>query len=195
MEPAGCGKHVGLFPAIAPHMNRNPMTRPSSLDREQLLACGRGEMFGEGNARLPAPPMLMMDRITHISSEGGAYGKGVIQAELDIDPGQWFFECHFLGDPVMPGCLGLDAMFQLAGFYLPWLGEPGRGRALGCGELKFSGQVLPTAKCVRYEIDIRRVMRGKVPLVIADGRTFVDDREIYAVSSMRVGLFRNLEDN
>ena len=170
------------------------MTRPSSLDREQLLACGRGEMFGEGNARLPAPPMLMMDRITHIASEGGAYGKGVIKAELDIDPGLWFFECHFLGDPVMPGCLGLDAMFQLAGFYLPWLGEPGRGRALGCGELKFSGQVLPTAKKVGYEIDITRVMRGKVPLVIADGRTFVAGNEIYQVSSMRVGLFKNLED-
>jgi len=171
------------------------MTRPSSLDREQLLACGRGEMFGEGNARLPAPPMLMMDRITHIASEGGAYGKGVIRAELDIDPGLWFFDCHFLGDPVMPGCLGLDAMFQLAGFYLPWLGEPGRGRALGCGELKFSGQVLPSAKKVGYEIDIKRVMRGKVPLVIADGRTFVDGREIYVVSSMRVGLFKDLEDN
>lgn len=171
------------------------MTRPSSLDRDQLLACGRGEMFGEGNARLPAPPMLMMDRITHIASEGGAYGKGVIRAELDINPDLWFFDCHFLGDPVMPGCLGLDAMFQLAGFYLPWLGEPGRGRALGCGELKFSGQVLPSAKQVGYEIDIKRVMRGKVPLVIADGRTFVDGNEIYAVSSMRVGLFRNLEDN
>ena len=170
------------------------MTRPSSLDREQLLACGRGEMFGEGNARLPAPPMLMMDRITHIASEGGAYGKGVIRAELDIDPSLWFFDCHFLSDPVMPGCLGLDAMFQLAGFYLPWLGEPGRGRALGCGELKFSGQVLPTAKKVGYEIDIKRVMRGKVPLVIADGRTFVDGNEIYQVSSMRVGLFKNLED-
>ena len=170
------------------------MTRPSSLDREQLLAGGRGEMFGEGNARLPAPPMLMMDRITHIASEGGAYGKGVIKAELDIDPGLWFFDCHFLSDPVMPGCLGLDAMFQLAGFYLPWLGEPGRGRALGCGELKFSGQVLPTAKKVGYEIDIKRVMRGKVPLVIADGRTFVDGNEIYQVSSMRVGLFKNLED-
>ena len=170
------------------------MTRSSSLDREQLLACGRGEMFGEGNARLPAPPMLMMDRITHIASEGGAYGKGVIKAELDIDPSLWFFDCHFLSDPVMPGCLGLDAMFQLAGFYLPWLGEPGRGRALGCGELKFSGQVLPTAKKVGYEIDIKRVMRGKVPLVIADGRTFVDGNEIYQVSSMRVGLFKNLED-
>lgn len=171
------------------------MTRPSSLDREQLLACGRGELFGEGNARLPAPPMLMMDRITHIADEGGAYGKGIIKAELDINPELWFFDCHFLSDPVMPGCLGLDAMFQLAGFYLPWLGEPGRGRALGCGELKFSGQVLPTAKKVGYEIDIKRVMRGKVALVIADGRTFVDDREIYQVSSMRVGLFKDLEDN
>lgn len=170
------------------------MTRPSSLDREQLLACGRGEMFGEGNARLPAPPMLMMDRITHIASEGGAYGKGVIRAELDITPDMWFFDCHFLSDPVMPGCLGLDAMFQLAGFYLPWLGEPGRGRALGCGELKFSGQVLPSARLVSYEIDIRRVMRGRVPLVIADGRTFVDGNEIYVVSSMRVGLFKDLEN-
>jgi 3-hydroxyacyl-[acyl-carrier protein] dehydratase/trans-2-decenoyl-[acyl-carrier protein] isomerase len=170
------------------------MTRPSSLDREQLLACGRGEMFGEGNARLPAPPMLMMDRITHIASEGGASGKGVIRAELDITPDMWFFDCHFLSDPVMPGCLGLDAMFQLAGFYLPWLGEPGRGRALGCGELKFSGQVLPSARLVGYEIDIRRVMRGRVPLVIADGRTFVDGEEIYVVSSMRVGLFKDLEN-
>ena len=170
------------------------MTRPSSLDREQLLACGRGEMFGEGNARLPAPPMLMMDRISHISSEGGAYGKGVIRAELDITPDLWFFGCHFVGDPVMPGCLGVDAMWQLAGFYLPWLGEPGRGRALGVGEVKFTGQVLPSAKIVQYEIDIRRVLRGKLRLVIADGRTLVDGREIYLAKDLRVGLFQSTED-
>ena len=167
--------------------------RPASLDREQLLACARGEMFGPGNARLPAPPMLMFDRITHIASEGGQYDKGMIRAELDITPDLWFFACHFIGDPVMPGCLGLDAMWQLTGFYLPWLGEPGRGRALGVGQVKFSGQVLPDAKRVSYEIDIRRVMRGKLNLVIADGRTLVDGREIYVASDMRVGLFTSTE--
>jgi 3-hydroxyacyl-[acyl-carrier protein] dehydratase/trans-2-decenoyl-[acyl-carrier protein] isomerase len=169
------------------------MTRPSSLDHDQLLACARGEMFGPGNARLPLPPMLMFDRITHISTEGGAYGKGVIQAEMDIRPDLWFFACHFESDPVMPGCLGLDGMWQLSGFYLPWLGEPGLGRALGVGEVKFTGQVLPTAKKLRYEIDIRRVMRGKLRLVIADGKTFVDDRLIYAAENMRVGLFQSTE--
>jgi 3-hydroxyacyl-[acyl-carrier protein] dehydratase/trans-2-decenoyl-[acyl-carrier protein] isomerase len=150
-------------------------------------------MFGPGNARLPLPPMLMFDRITHISTEGGAYGKGVIEAEMDIRPDLWFFACHFEGDPVMPGCLGLDGMWQLSGFYLPWLGEPGLGRALGVGEVKFTGQVLPTAKKLRYEIDIRRVMRGKLRLVIADGKTFVDDRLIYAADNMRVGLFQSTE--
>lgn len=169
------------------------MTRPSSFDHEQLLACARGEMFGPGNARLPAPPMLMFDRITEISTEGGRFGKGVIRAELDIKPDHWFFGCHFIGDPVMPGCLGLDAMWQLSGFYLPWLGEPGRGRALGVGQVKFSGQVLPSARMVSYEIDIRRVMRGKLSLVIADGRTHVDGREIYVASDMRVGLFASTE--
>ena len=169
------------------------MTRLSSLDREQLLACARGELFGEGNARLPAPPMLMFDRITHISDDGGAHGKGFIRAELDIRPDLWFFGCHFLGDPVMPGCLGVDAMWQLTGFFLPWLGETGRGRALGAGEIKFTGQVLPDAKVVSYEIDIRRVMRGKLALVIADGRTLVDGNEIYVAESLRVGLFRSTE--
>jgi len=167
------------------------MTRLSSLHREQLLACARGDMFGPGNAQLPMPPMLMFDRITEITAEGGEYGKGVIRAEFDIHPGLWFFDCHFEGDPVMPGCLGLDAMWQLAGFFLPWLGEPGHGRALGVGEVKFSGQVLPSAKQVRYQIDIRRVMRGKLALVIADGRTFVDDREIYVAKDLRVGLFKS----
>ncbi|KRE86620.1 3-hydroxydecanoyl-ACP dehydratase [Rhodanobacter sp. Soil772] len=169
------------------------MTRSSSFDYEQLRACGRGELFGDGNARLPSPPMLMFDRITHIADEGGAHGKGVIRAELDIHPKLWFFDCHFIGDPVMPGCLGLDAMWQLSGFFLPWLGEPGRGRALGVGQVKFSGQVLPSAKLVRYEIDIRRVMRGKLRMVIADGKTFVDDRLIYEASDMRVGLFQSTE--
>ncbi|MEZ5438901.1 MAG: 3-hydroxyacyl-[acyl-carrier-protein] dehydratase FabA [Lysobacteraceae bacterium] len=166
-----------------------PVERPSSLDRDDLLAVGRGEWFGPGNARLPLPPMLMFDRITRISEEGGRYGKGEMIAELDIRPDLWFFDCHFEGDPVMPGCLGLDAMWQLAGFYLPWLGAQGRGRALGVGQVKFTGQVLPAAKLVRYEIDIRRVLRGKLELVIADGRTFVDDREIYTASDLRVGLF------
>ena len=166
----------------------------SSFDLPDLLACARGEMFGPGNAQLPAPPMLMFDRITHIASEGGAYGKGVIHAELDIHPELWFFDCHFIGDPVMPGCLGLDAMWQLSGFFLPWLGEPGRGRALGVGQVKFSGQVLPSAKLVRYEIDVRRVMRGKLNLVVSDGKTFVDDRLIYVATDMRVGLFQSTEN-
>ena len=170
------------------------MTRPHAFDREALLACARGELFGPGNAKLPAPPMLMFDRITEISETGGANGKGVIRAELDITPDLWFFGCHFVGDPVMPGCLGLDAMWQLAGFYLPWLGEPGRGRALGVGEVKFTGQVLPSAKMVQYEIDIRRVLRGKLRLVIADGRTLVDGREIYVAKDLRVGLFQSTED-
>lgn len=138
--------------------------------------------------------MLMFDRITHIATEGGQYGKGVIHAELDIHPGLWFFGCHFEGDPVMPGCLGLDALWQLTGFYLPWLGEPGRGRALGVGEVKFTGQVLPTVTLVRYEIDIRRVLRGKLALVIADGRVLADGKEIYTASHLRAALFTSTED-
>jgi 3-hydroxyacyl-[acyl-carrier protein] dehydratase / trans-2-decenoyl-[acyl-carrier protein] isomerase len=169
------------------------MSRPASFSYEELLACGRGEMFGPGNAKLPLPPMLMFDRITAISTEGGTYGKGHVRAELDIRPDLWFFECHFRDDPVMPGCLGVDAMWQLCGFYLPWLGAPGRGRALGVGQVKFTGQVLPEAKLVSYEIDIRRVIRGKLELVIADGRTLVDGREIYTASDLRVGLFGSTE--
>lgn len=150
-------------------------------------------MFGPGNAKLPAPPMLMFDRITHISEEGGSYGKGQIEAELDIKPDLWFFQCHFIDDPVMPGCLGVDAMWQLAGFYLPWLGEPGRGRALGVGQVKFTGQVMPDAKLVTYRLDIRRVMRGKLSMIIADGSTSVDGREIYTAKDLRVGLFTSTE--
>jgi 3-hydroxyacyl-[acyl-carrier protein] dehydratase/trans-2-decenoyl-[acyl-carrier protein] isomerase len=169
------------------------MPAPASFDHEQLLACARGELFGAGNARLPTHPMLMFDRIVEIREDAGQYGKGLIRAELDIHPDLWFFACHFEGDPVMPGCLGVDAMWQLAGFYLPWLGEPGRGRALGVGEVKFSGQVLPGAKIVSYEIDIKRVVRGKLKMVIADGRTFVDGREIYVAENLRVGLFSSTE--
>lgn len=169
------------------------MSRLFSLDHEQLLACGRGELFGAANARLPSPPMLMFDRVTCIDEHGGFYGKGCLQAELDIRPDLWFFDCHFDGDPVMPGCLGLDAMWQLAGFYLPWLGEPGRGRALGVGEVKFTGQVLRTARLVRYEIDVSRVIRGRLKMVVADGRTYVDDRLIYVARDLRVGLFQSTE--
>ncbi|HMM67813.1 MAG TPA: 3-hydroxyacyl-[acyl-carrier-protein] dehydratase FabA [Dokdonella sp.] len=169
------------------------MTRLHSFDRAQLLDCAHGGLFGEGNARLPSPPMLMFDRITAVEPDTGRYGKGLLCAELDIRPDLWFFGCHFIGDPVMPGCLGLDAMWQLAGFYLPWLGEPGRGRALGVGEVKFSRQVLPDARLVRYEIHVRRVMRGKLALVIADGDTFVDGRKIYVAKDLRVGLFQSTE--
>ena len=164
-----------------------------SFSYKDLLDCAHGRLFGPGNARLPLPPMLMFDRITEVSTEGGRYGKGLIRAELDITPDLWFFACHFEGDPVMPGCLGVDAMWQLAGFYLPWLGEPGRGRALGVGEVKFTGQVLPSAKLVTYEIDIKRVVRGKLKMVIADGRTLVDGREIYTAENLRVGLFGSTE--
>jgi 3-hydroxyacyl-[acyl-carrier protein] dehydratase / trans-2-decenoyl-[acyl-carrier protein] isomerase len=169
------------------------MSRPSSFNKQQLLECAQGALFGPENARLPAPPMLMFDRITRVDETGGAYGKGQLVAELDIRPDLWFFACHFEGDPVMPGCLGLDAMWQLTGFYLPWLGESGRGRALGVGEVKFTGQVMPDAKIVRYEIDVKRVLRGKLRLVIAEGRTYVDDRLIYEAKDLRVGLFQSTE--
>lgn len=169
------------------------MTQPSSFNYEQLLACGRGELFGDANARLPLPPMLMFDRITLVDPKGGSHGKGVLRAELDIRPDLWFFACHFEGDPVMPGCLGMDGLWQLAGFFLPWLGEPGRGRALGVDQVKFTGQVLPTAKLLTYEIDVRRVMRGKLSLVIADGQMAVDGRPIYAATGLRCGLFKSTE--
>jgi 3-hydroxyacyl-[acyl-carrier protein] dehydratase/trans-2-decenoyl-[acyl-carrier protein] isomerase len=169
------------------------MTRPSSFERDDLLKCGYGDMFGPGNAQLPVPNMLMMDRITRISDRGGNYGKGEIVAELDVHPDLWFFACHFPGDPVMPGCLGLDAMWQLVGFFLAWLGNPGRGRALGVGEVKFSGQVLPAAKKVRYYIDVRRILAQKLVLGIADGRMDVDGREIYLAKNLRVGLFTSTE--
>jgi 3-hydroxyacyl-[acyl-carrier protein] dehydratase/trans-2-decenoyl-[acyl-carrier protein] isomerase len=164
--------------------------RRSSFSYEDLLACGRGEMFGPGNAQLPLPPMLMFDRIAQISEEGGAHGKGIIRAELDVRPDLWFFDCHFKGDPVMPGCLGLDAMWQLVGFYLGWLGSPGRGRALGVGEVKFVDQVLPNVKKVVYGIDLKRVFRGKLVLGIADGWLEADGKRIYEAKDLRVGLFQ-----
>ena len=170
------------------------MTRPSSFNREELLQCGYGEMFGEGNARLPVGNMLMMDRITMITAEGGKFGKGYIEAELDIHPDLWFFECHFPTDPVMPGCLGLDAMWQIVGFYLGWRGNKGRGRALGSGEVKFTGQILPTAKKVTYRIDLKRVIERKLVMGIADGSVSVDGREIYTATDLRVGLFTSTEN-
>ncbi len=168
--------------------------RKSSYSREELLQCGRGELFGPGNAQLPLPPMLMFDRIVQINGDGGAHGKGEIIAELDINPDLWFFSCHFDGDPVMPGCLGLDAMWQLIGFFLGWKGGPGHGRALGSGEVKFTGQVLPTAKKVVYKIDLKRVIMRRLIMGIADASMEVDGREIYTAKDLRVGLFTSTEN-
>lgn len=171
-----------------------PHISKSSYSHEELLDCAHARMFGPGNAQLPLPPMLMCDRIVHISNEGGAHGKGHIVAELDVRPDLWFFDCHFEGDPVMPGCLGLDAMWQLVGFYLGWAGSPGRGRALGAGEVKFTGQVTPKNTLITYRIDMKRVIQRKLNMGIADGVMEVDGRDIYHASSLRVGLFTSTEN-
>ncbi len=165
----------------------------SAYSYDDLLACARGQLFGPGNARLPLPGMLMLDRISHIAGQGGEYGKGEIIAELDIHPDLWFFDCHFETDPVMPGCLGLDATWQLLGFFLGWLGNPGRGRALGVGQVKFSGQVLPTAKKLTYRINVKRVIARKLTLGIADAVVSVDGEDIYEAKDLRVGLFTSTE--
>ena len=173
---------------------QTPSDRKSAYDSEELRLCGEGKLFGEANGRLPTGQMLMMDRITHVSTEGGQFGKGEICAELDIRPDLWFFECHFISDPVMPGCLGLDALWQLGGFYLTWAGNLGRGRALGVGNVKFKGQVLPTANQVSYRLDVRRVISRKLSLIIANGTVSVDGRVIYLAEDLRVGLFTSTAD-
>jgi 3-hydroxyacyl-[acyl-carrier protein] dehydratase/trans-2-decenoyl-[acyl-carrier protein] isomerase len=163
----------------------------NSFTKKELLSCSTGELFGPGNSQLPAPNMLMMDRIVEIYETGGTHDKGYIVAELDITPDLWFFACHFPGDPVMPGCLGLDAMWQLVGFFLGWSGGPGKGRALGVGEVKFKGQVLPTAKKVTYRIDLKRVIKRKLFMGLGDGTVEVDGRVIYEAKDLKVGLFQD----
>jgi len=174
-------------------MSPTPHVAQPAYTKEELIACGMGDLFGPGNAQLPIDQMLMIDRIPHISSEGGEYDRGQIIAELDIHPDLWFFQCHFPGDPVMPGCLGLDAMWQLVGFFLGWRGNPGRGRALGSGDVKFTGQILPTAKRVEYKIQIKRVIERKLVMGIADGTVAVDGTVIYTAKDLRVGLFQSTE--
>lgn len=171
-----------------------PADRKNAYDYEDLLRCARGELFYADSAKLPLPDMLMTDRVSLINGDGGSFGKGEIKAELDINPDMWFFKCHFAGDPVMPGCLGLDAMWQLVGFFLVWSGHRGRGRALGVGNVKFSGQVLPSAKLVTYHLNFKRVISRRLILAIADGTMAVDGREIYKAEDLRVGLFSSTDD-
>ena len=166
-------------------------SRQSKFDYDGLISCAKGELFGLGNPQLPMPPMLMMDRVTEISDEGGENGKGHVVAEFDIKPDLWFFECHFQGDPVMPGCLGLDALWQLTGFNLGWRGMTGRGRALGVGEVKFTGMVTPEIKLVKYIVNFTRVIDRKLKLGMADGIMYADGEKIYSATNMKVGLFQS----
>jgi 3-hydroxyacyl-[acyl-carrier protein] dehydratase/trans-2-decenoyl-[acyl-carrier protein] isomerase len=174
------------------------MSKPENIrdsySREELVLCGTGELFGADTGRLPTGNMLMMDRVIQINADGGLHGKGYIEAELDINPELWFFDCHFVDDPVMPGCLGLDALWQLCGFFLSWAGCKGKGRALGCGQVKFTGQVLPTAKKVTYTINVKRVITRRLSMVIADGTVSVDGRVIYTAEDLRVGLFLSTDN-
>ena len=167
------------------------MSKKNSFKYEELIECANGKLFGPGNAKLPSPPMLMFDRITSIEDNKGTYNKGLIKAELDIKEKMWFFTCHFKEDPVMPGCLGLDAMWQLVGFYLGWKGEPGKGRALGVNSVKFTGEVLTTSKTAKYEVSMKRILKKEGAVVgLADGILYADDKAIYQAESLKVGLFK-----
>jgi 3-hydroxyacyl-[acyl-carrier protein] dehydratase/trans-2-decenoyl-[acyl-carrier protein] isomerase len=167
------------------------MTKKNSFKYEELIECANGKLFGPGNAKLPSPPMLMFDRITNIEEGKGIYGKGTILAELDIKNNMWFFDCHFKEDPVMPGCLGLDAMWQLVGFYLGWIGEPGKGRALGVNSVKFTGEVLKNVKIAKYQVDMKRILKKEGAVVgLADGILYADGKAIYEAVNLKVGLFK-----
>jgi len=167
------------------------MTKKNSFKYDELIDCSEGKLFGPGNAKLPSPPMLMFDRITNIKEGKGIYNKGIIQAELDIKNNMWFFDCHFKEDPVMPGCLGLDAMWQLVGFYLGWIGEPGKGRALGVNSVKFTGEVLKNVKIAKYQVDMKRILKKEGAVVgLADGILYADDKAIYEAENLKVGLFK-----
>ena len=167
------------------------MTKKHSFKYEELIDCANGKLFGKGNAKLPSPPMLMFDRITNIQNNKGKYSKGLVEAELNIKKDMWFFDCHFKEDPVMPGCLGLDAMWQLVGFYLGWLGEPGKGRALGVNAVKFTGEVLKNVKIARYQVDMKRILKKEGAVVgLADGILYSDKKPIYAAEGLKVGLFK-----
>ena len=170
------------------------MSKQNSFNKEEIIQCSKGELFGNDNAKLPSGNMLMVDRIVTINDDGGEFGKGEIIAELDINPDLWFFACHFEGDPVMPGCLGLDALWQLAGFHMIWNGYQGKGRALGVGDVKFRGQVLPNAKKVTFHLNIKRMIASKLKYIIADGTVSVDGKQIYSATKLRVGLFESTDN-